>query len=164
MRMDHKIRLLTLAHLKNGKTPSEVSELIDVSYAQAMMLNKHLAEAEAADTEEELFDMSEQAIDILVKSVGENTLPALEVFNIGEALAEATQTLITKEDGLDSKTNDAAVAIANKITQAAVLATNPDTLVTLTEALCKLQLTFFGSSDSGSGATGPGSFESFLRD
>ena len=164
--MDEQSRLLTLAHLKNGKKPAEAAELTGVTYAVALKLRKELHAAEERDIILELFKLDEAALEILLESVRKQLLPAIEAFGIGELVETEIKDLTKGIDGgklLNQELQASAKAIANKITQAAIIANNSDTILQLSKALCELQRAFFGS-DNGPSANLPAtSFEQHLR-
>jgi len=161
--MDEQTRLLALAQLKNGKTPTETSELMGISYATALKLRRELLEAEKNDTILELFNLNDAALDILLESIKRQLTPAIEAFGIGELIDKETVLLangITGAKLLKEDLQTAASALVNKIKVAALAANNADTLLSLAEALCKLQIAF---KPSGMDLPAPTSFEKHLR-
>ena len=55
---------------------------------------------------------------------------------------------------LQTELQGTAVTISNKIRQAAVIANNPDTVLTLAKALCEIQESFFGAGGAHAGSHG----------
>jgi hypothetical protein len=169
---EEKIRLTSLAHLKHGIPPKEVAELTGISYAKALKLRRQLEEAEENGTMFELFNLKDAARQVLFDSVKDKLLPIAESLDAEEAL-EGELIELNKEieelGKLDETTQKAAIALVDKIASAAVLANNSDTLVNLADALCKVQLTFFGQGAHNpngpvQGALGASDFEKYLRD
>lgn len=168
--MDNHTRLLTLAHLHMGKTPTEASDLVpDCSYTQALKLKKALMAAEDSATVLDLFDLEAAALEILIESVKHQLVPAIEAFGVGELVEEAAHDLSAKVTGgrqLNGEFQSAASALANKIKQAAVVSNNSDTILQLAKALVELQNSFFGAGAHGAGGSQGASvadFERFLR-
>jgi hypothetical protein len=165
--MDEQTRLLTLAHLKNGTKPADVSDLMGITYAAVLKLRKELKVAEEKNTILQLFSLDEAAVEILLESVKKQLKPAIEAFGIGELVEEQVQDLSDRVDGgsaLNQELQQAGSALANKITQAAIGASSADTVLSLAKALCELQRAFFGdSSGGGPGAIPATSFEKHLR-
>ena len=143
--MDEQVRLLSLAHLHNGKTPTETSELMDISYASALKLKKALLVAEKDGKIEHLFKLDEAALNILLDGVRKQLVPAIDAFGIGKLVDEEVDELTKGINGaklLSIELQGAASTLVTKITTVAVTATNADTIVSLSEALCKLQIAF----------------------
>lgn len=164
--MDEQTRLLTLAHLENGTRPAEAAERTGVSYAAALKLRKELAAAKEKNGLLKLFRLDKTALEILLESVTKQMTPAIEAFNIGEAVEGEVATLKGQINGgtaLDEELQRAGSALANKITQTATVATSADTVLSLAKALCELQRSFFGDGSS-NGNLSITSFEKHLRD
>lgn len=165
--MDEQTRLLALAHLKNGKKPVDTADIMGISYAACLKLRKELLAAEKRDKILELFDLDKAALGILLESVSKQLQPAIEAFNIGEAVEGEVQDLSKRIDGgslLNQELQQAGSALANKITSVATVATSADTIITLAKALCELQTAFYGNSNNNSvGALPATSFEKHLR-
>lgn len=163
--MDEQIRLLTLAHLKNGKKPADAAELMGISYAACLKLRKELEAAEKKDKVLQLFQLDKAALNILLESVTKQLTPAIEAFNIGELVEDEVNDLSERIDGgslLNQELQAAGSALANKITQTATVATSADTVLSLAKALCELQRAFNGET-GGIGALPATSFEKHLR-
>ena len=168
--MDQQTKLLALAHLKNGLTATEVSNLeeLDITYARTLKLKKQLHEAERTDSILGLFELNEAALEILLDSVKANLTPAIEAFGIGELVDEEVKELSKSINGgklLDREMQFAATAIAKKIAQTAVISNNAETVLALAKALSELQIAFFGNGAHSSpiALPGAGSFERHLR-
>ncbi len=165
--MDEQVRLLTLAHLKNGKKPADAAELTGVTYAAALKLRKELHAAEERDRILELFKLNEAALEILLESVRKQLMPAIEAFGVGELVEKEITELTESIKGgklLNQNFQDSARALSNKITQAALTSNNAETILSLAKALCELQRAFFGSDNGGGSANLPAtSFEQHLR-
>ena len=173
--MDRQIKLLALAHLKNGLTPTEVSniESLDLTYARALKLKKQLYEAEQTDTILKLFELQETALEMLLESVKKDLTPAIEAFGIGELVEDEVHELSKSVAGgklLNQDLQQAASALAQKITQVAIVANNAETVLSLAKSLSELQTAFFGPGAHGAGAASgapglpaPGAFERHLR-
>jgi len=160
--MDEQTRLLALAHLRNGTKPADVAELMGISYGAALKLRKELHAAEQNDRILELFKLDEAALEILLKSVTQQLTPAIEAFGIGELVEEEVHKLASGINGaslLSEELQDAARALTKKITTAAVIATNSDTIFQLSKALVELQGAFKSSDISSLAQT---SFEKHL--
>lgn len=163
--MDEQLRLTALAKLKNGTPPADLANEIDVTYARALKLKKQLHDAEEADDLETLFGMGTESINILTTSIAKQIVPHLDVFNAGELITEEAQELAGSADKLDGEFQAAASALAHKITSAAMVSNNADTVLALSDALCKLQTTFFGQGHHGNEGENLGEtdFEKYLR-
>ncbi len=165
--MDEQARLLTLAHLRNGKTPADAAELTGITYAASLKLKKELHAAEERDKILELFKLDKAALEILLESVRKQLMPAIEAFGIVELVEEEISDLTKGIEGgklLNQEFQDSAKALANKITQAAIISNNADTILALSKALCELQRAFFGTESGGGAANLPAtSFEQHLR-
>ena len=75
--MDEQTRLLTLAHLKNGKKPADAAEITGITYASALKLRKELHAAEEKNVIQELFNLSDASLEILLESVRKQLKPAI---------------------------------------------------------------------------------------
>ena len=75
--MDEQTRLLSLAHLKQGKTPKETSEIMGITYARAIKLKKELVAAEETNAVQSLFNLDNAALEILLESVTKQLTPAI---------------------------------------------------------------------------------------
>lgn len=162
--MDEQVRLLTLAHLKNGMKPADAGELMGISYAASLKLKKELIAAEERGKILQLFQLDKAALGILLDSVTKQLTPAIEAFNIGELVENEVHDLSDRIDGgsmLNQELQEAGSALARKITVTAAVATSADTILSLAKALCELQNAFTG--DSGVGALPATSFEKHLR-
>lgn len=162
--MDEQVRLLSLAHLKNGMKPADAAELMGISYAAMLKLRKELHAAEEKDKILSLFKLDEAALSILLESVTKQLTPAIEAFGIGELVEEEVSDLSDRIDGgslLNQELQEAGSALANKIKITATVATSADTVLSLAKALCELQRAFMG--DSSVGALPATSFEKHLR-
>lgn len=163
--MDEQVRLLTLAHLKNGMKPADAAELMGISYAATLKLRKELLAAEKKDKILQLFQLDKAALEILLDSVTKQLTPAIEAFGIGEAVEGEVQNLTERIDGgsmLNQELQEAGSALANKIKLTATVATSADTVLSLAKALCELQNAFMGDK-GGVGALPATSFEKHLR-
>lgn len=165
--MDEQTRLLTLAHLHNGKKPADVAELTGVSYASALKLRKELHAAEQRDRIHDLFKLDKAALNILLDSVRKQMVPAIEAFDVGDQVEREVDALADGINGaqvLDKQLQQSASAIANKITSVAMAANNADTLLSLSKALCELQRAFFAPDSASSHNIPLTSFEQHLKD
>jgi len=161
--MDEQTRLLTLAHLRNGKTPADTGKLMGISYAATLKLRKELQAAETNDAVLQLFKLDEAALGILLESVTKQLTPAIEAFGVGELVENEVHTLTNGIAGgklLSEDLQNAASVLTNKISQAAVMANNADTVLSLSKALCELQNAFKQSDISSIAQAG---FEKHLR-
>jgi len=160
--MDEQTRLLALAHLKNGKTPSETAELMHISYAAALKLKKELLAAEETNSIQSLFSLDKAALNILLESVTRQLSPAIEAFKVGELVDREVTELTKGINGaklLSQDLQEAASELTKRITLTAAIASNSETLLTLADALCKLQMAFKGNELNSLPAT---SFEKHL--
>lgn len=165
--MDEQTRLLALAHLHNGTKPADVAELTGISYASSLKLRKELHAAEERDRIHDLFKLDKAALNILLDSVRKQLVPAIEAFNVGEAVEAEVDRLADSIDGgqlLDRQLQESASAIANKITSVAMAASNADTLLSLSKALCELQRAFFAPDSASPNHIPLTSFEQHLKD
>lgn len=143
-----KTKLLALAYLKNGMRPKQVADALDgLSYHQALKLRKELDEAEEQNTLAQLFSLDALALEALLDSVKQQMQPVEEQLT-GElqTVEDAVNTLADKIHGakvLEESLQKAATALAHQITAKALLASTPDSLLVLAEALAKLQSAFF---------------------
>ena len=167
--MDDHTRLLTLAHLHMGKTPTEASDAVpDCSYTGALKLKKALMAAEDSSTVLDLFNLEEAALEVLMESVKKQLMPAIEAFGVGELVEEQTKELTKSIHGgqqLNIEFQSAASELANKIKQAAVISNNADTVLSLAKALVELQNSFFGQGAMGAGSASSSvlDFERYLK-
>ena len=88
---------------------------------------------------------------------------------MGELVDEEVTKLANGIEGakiLNTDLQTAASAVANRISQVAIGATNAETLVSLSKALAELNSSFFPQTNQLPGANGaaPSSFEKHLRD
>jgi len=168
--MDESTKLGAFAHLKNGLTPAEVSDLMpEVSYAQALRLRKELVAAEETNTLNQLFNMEDAAIELLLEAVQQKLSEPAEVLesaNLVPAEINRIAQGVAGAQKLDVSAQQAAEAILLKIKLVAPMTANSETLVSLADALCKIQVAFFGPAGgpAGSDSNSPGSFEKYLRD
>ena len=165
--MDEQTRLLTLAHLKNGKKPADAAEITGVTYASALKLRKELHAAEEKNAVQTLFNLSDASLEILLESVRKQLKPAIEAFGVGELVEIEVEDLTKGIEGgklLNQEFQHTASTLANKITSAALVSNNADTILSLAKALCELQNAFFGSSSNPAATHLPAtSFEQHLR-
>lgn len=163
---EERARLLALAHLKNEVEPADIEQLTGVSHAACLKLRRELREAEAENTVDDLFGISNDAIEILVKSVLNHQVPMIEPYPIAEVIKDVdTITRIkSSEELLKEDTYKATRALINKIQTVAAISTNVDTIVGLAEALAKLNDSFFPHDKTASGQSTLESFERFLSD
>ncbi len=164
--MDEQTRLLTLAHLKNGKKPAEAAELTGVTYALALKLRRELQEAEKRNKVIDLFKLNKAALEILLESVRKQLTPAIEAFGIGELVEQEIDDLTSSIDGgklLNQEFQASAKILANRITTIALTINNADTILALAKALCELQRAFFGQDTNASAHLPATSFEQHLR-
>ena len=165
--MDEQTRLLTLAHLKNGKKPADAAEITGITYASALKLRKELHAAEEKNVIQELFNLSDASLEILLESVRKQLKPAIEAFGVGELVEIEVEDLTKGIKGgklLNQEFQATASTLANKITQAALISSSADTILQLSKALCELQNAFFGSSAAPAATNLPAtSFEQHLR-
>lgn len=163
--MDEQVRLLTLAHLKNGMKPADAAELMGISYAATLKLRKELHAAEKKDKILQLFNLEKAALEMLLESVTKQLTPAIEAFGIGELVEEEVKDLSDRVEGgslLNQELQDAGSALASKIKITATVATSAETILSLAKALCELQNAFSGQT-GGIGALPATSFEKHLR-
>jgi len=168
--MDNTTRLMALAHLHMGRTPTETSDLVqDCSYTAALKLKKALMAAEESATILELFDLEAATLEVLMESVKEKLTPAIEAFGVGELVEAEVHELSTGIKGgqlLNVELQNAASAIANKIKGAATVSNNAETILSLAKALVELQNSFFGAGAHGAGGAQDASvldFERYLK-
>lgn len=168
MAIKEKTKILALAHLKTGKKPKEVSELLEISYAQALKLNKDLIKAEQQGRIQDLFNLEEAALNTLFEKVSDELIPIVNTLE-GDVLA-ANETLDSIAKGaeglgiLEKELQDAAITLAKRITAQAIATNGTDSLLSLTEALAKLQLAFFAKGTNVQINNMNGNFEKYLRD
>jgi len=166
--LTEKTKLIALAHLKVGKKPKEVADLLDMSYAQALKLNKELAKAEQQDNLQELFNLDEAALETLFEKVQTELTEPMQALT-GEVLSvdESISQLSKSVEGLgilEKEMQDAAIVLVKKITVQATTSTTTDTILVLAEALAKLQGAFFAKGTNVQVNNINGSFEKYLRD
>ena len=162
--MDEQTRLLSLAQLKNGKTPADTAELMNITYAAALKLRKELIAAEENNKILNLFNLEEAALEILLDSVTKQLTPAIEAFGIGELVAEETKELSKSVRGgnlLNQELQTAASSLTKKITAVSLVVNNAETLLALSKALVELNNSFKPSD--GGASLGAASFEKHLR-
>lgn len=168
MAIEEKTKILALAHLKMGKKPKEVSELLEISYAQALKLNKELIKAEQQNRVQDLFDLEEAALETLLEKVSDDLTPALHVLEGDvETLDNVLTTVGQNVEGmqlLEKELTDAAIQLAKKITAQAVATSGTDSLLILTDALAKLQTAFFAKGTNVQINNMNGNFEKYLKD
>lgn len=166
--LDEKTKILALAHLKTGKKPKDVSDLLEISYAQALKLNKELLKAEQQNRVQDLFNLEEAALTMLLEKVSNELTPSIKALT-GELLDPDT-TLDSIAKGaqglgiLEKELQDAAIELAKRITAQTLSTSGTDSLLTLTEALAKLQLAFFAKGTNVQINNMNGNFEKYLRD
>ena len=170
---EEQTRLLAYAHFKHGKNAKEVEQLLGISYGKAIKYKKQLHEAEETNALNELFNMDDAALDMLLDSVKQGLAPVAEAFDMTEVLEGEVEELRGSVKGLaklDQANQDAAIALANRIKQQALVASNTDSLVNLADALGKLQVAFYGNGAHGTGGgalpglPGPQGYEKYLKD
>lgn len=172
MSLNNKERLIALAYLHQGKSPKEVETLCpNVSYPQALRLRKELNEAIEANTLNELFDLEEAAIESLLDNVKSELEEAAEVLTgdlmpLNNAL-ESVESRIRESKLLEAELAKAGQTLAKRIERQAAIANTPESLLSLAEALAKLQTAYFKNSNiqianfNGNGEQ-KGSFEELL--
>jgi FtsZ-binding cell division protein ZapB len=168
MKITEKTKLIALAHLKNGKTPRETSELLGISYSQALKLNKDLAKAEKNNTLQELFNLDEAAVEALLENVHTELAPAVEVLE-GEIqpLKDKLNELSDEVSGaraLEQELVESARRIAKQINANAISAPCIESILVMTEALTKLQTAFFAKQANVQVNNINSNFEKFLKD
>lgn len=168
MALEEKTKILALAHLKTGKKPKDVSELLDISYSQALKLNKELIKAEEQNRIHDLFDLEEAALETLLEKVSDELTPAIAVLEGDVELLNDTLDTVgkTAESAqlLEKELVDAATTLAKKITAQAISTSGTDSLLVLTEALAKLQTAFFAKGTNVQINNMNGNFEKYLKD
>lgn len=173
MKLSDFDRMQALAYLHSGKSPREVSELMEtVSYPQALRLSRELAEAKLHNRVLELFNLDQMALDNLLEAVKEN---------LGPAVSALTGDLLPLEEAVDKLGDDikgmqilkgelqrSATTLVKTINRAAATTNNPESIVMMAKALAELQSAFFKSNNINminQNNLGPGSaFEEVLRD
>lgn len=167
-KLDDRTKLLALAHLKSNKKPKEVSELLNISYAQALRLSKELIESEKRGTILDLFNLNEAALGSLLQAVKDDVSLPLAILDGEEVLEGELQELSTTVKGaqaLDTEMQSTALELAKKIKILAISTSSPDTIVLLSESLSKLQTAFFAKGTNVQVNNFPGGkFEEFLSD
>jgi len=164
--IDAQTRLLALAHLKNGKKPADTADITGITYAAALKLKKELHAAEEKNATLELFQLNDVALGILLESVKQQLMPAIDAFNVAEQVDKEVQTLTNGIAGgklLNEDFQESARAIANKITTVALSSSSSESILNLSKALCELQNAFFGKETVPSGNLPMSSFETHLR-
>lgn len=165
--LDEKTKLMALAHIKAGRKPKDVAELLNISYSQALRLSKDLSEAERRGDVQSLFRLDEAALDTLIESakselaVPEELATSKAIEGQLEDIKEGLQGL----DELDTAMQEAAGALTKRLKTLSSTATQPDTILMLARALSELRNSFFakGSNVSLNNFDNK-SFEDFLRD
>lgn len=144
--MDESTRLLALAHLHLGKTPTQVSDELDgVSYARALKLRKELTAAEESATVNELFELDAVALEMLIEAVKKKAEPAIEAFGVDmDKEVAIIREGVQGGQQLDLEFQSAADALAHRIKILATTANSAETLITLAKALAELQTAFYG--------------------
>ena len=159
-------KLLALAHLKTGLAPKEVAELLNISYSAALKHKKELMQAESKNAVLDLFDLEAAALETLLEKVKTELTPAIDVLEGDLELADALSNIdssVKKGSALEKELQDAAVEVTRKVAAAAILTNSTETLLTLAEALAKLQGAFFAKGTNVQ-VNQMGSFERFLKD
>ena len=101
-----------------------------------------------------------------MNSVEKQLTPAIEAFGIGDLVTQEVSNLTNGIEGgklLNEEFQESARAISSKITTVALTATNAETILSLSKALCELQKAFFGSDMNNSAHLPATSFEQHLR-
>jgi len=162
-------KIVTLARLKNGEKPKDISTMMDVPYATVLKWNKELIKAEHQDRVHELFNLDEAILDKLLATVstdleGIASLLGTEVDAVKEGVVELKGQL-SGLSLLEAQLQDSAMTVAKQIGAQAITATSSDTLCILADALAKLNTSFFakGTNVQINNNNG-GSFEEFLGD
>lgn len=168
MALEERTKILALAHLKTGKRPKEVSDLLDISYSQALKLNKELTKAEERNNLQDLFNLEEAALNTLLEKVSDDLSPAIEVLEGGvERLDDMLANVGQNVEGmqiLEKELTDAAIQLAKKITMQTVATSGTDSILILTDALAKLQTAFFAKGTNVQVNNMNGNFEKYLKD
>lgn len=168
MALEEKTKILALAHLKTGKKPKDVSQLLNISYAQALKLSKDLTKAEQQNRLQDLFDLEETALNTLLEKVSDELTPAIQTLEGEVEIFDQTLATIGKNVGdiqiLEKELTDAAIQLAKKITAQAVATSGTDSLLVLTDALAKLQMAFFAKGTNVQINNMNGNFEKYLKD
>lgn len=146
--INQKVKLIALAHLKNGKKPREVSELLeDISYSMALKLKKDLEEAEANNSLLDLFSLDEATLDTLIENVqAELSEPVQTLTGEIQPLRDSLDSISEKAVSarlLEEQLNKSAITLARQIEARAIVSMSSDSLCELAEALAKLQSAFF---------------------
>lgn len=166
--MDEKTRLLALAYLKQDKKPREVSEILDISYAQAVRLRKELEEAEKRETIQELFNVNEAVLEQVLEAAKKELEPAQLQLTGSAAIEgelESIRESISKGEMLEQEFQTSALALSRRINTLAQSATQAETVIMLAKALAELQTAFFakGTNVQVNNFGGQG-LEEYLRD
>ena len=167
MQLSDKTKIIALAHLKNGKRPKEVADLVEgLSYSQALTLKKELVEAEEQNTLLDLFSLDEATLETLLERTKEELTEESEGLIEGEVIQASVKELargIGAAQAMEETFSRAASSLAKKIESQALLATSADSLLVLAEALAKLQTAFFAKGTNVQVNNFNG-FESYLKD
>jgi hypothetical protein len=146
-------RLIALAYLHQGKTPREVEKLMPdmISYPQALRLKKELEQAIEEDTLKDLFSLPDAALEHLMDQTKEFLADAATeltgtVMPLTEALEEITDRVKVSKL-LEVELGNAAIALVKRMKQKALQVENVDSILVLSEAISKLQIAFFKTSN-----------------
>lgn len=158
---------MALAYLKTGEKPADAARLSNITYAAALKLKKELHAAEKKDDVQSLFKLDKAALELLLDSIKQQLVPAIDAFGIADVVETEIDELKEGVDGgklLNQEFQDSAKTLSKRITSAALTSTNAETILSLSKALCELQRAFFGSDVGGGSANLPASsFEQHLR-
>lgn len=167
VKLDEKTKLMALAHIKAGRKPKEVADLLDISYSQALRLSKDLSEAERRGDIQSLFRLDEAALDTLIESakselaIPEELATSSAIEGELDDLRESLQGL----DELDTAMQEAAGALTKRLKTLSSSATQPDTILMLARALSELRNSFFAKGANVSlNNFDSKTFEDFLSD
>lgn len=120
--------------MMQGVSPAEIAEQLDISRSTVVRWHSEFKRHKDAGTLDKLVSLSDLAI---VEAACNVELPEL----IQEAKLKVSGLQV-----LDMTLQNTALNLANRINSMAMSASGSDELVTLTDALCKLQNAFFNSN------------------
>jgi hypothetical protein len=173
VKIDEKTKLIALARLKLGDSPKTVSDDLELSYGQALTLNKKLRAAVEQDNLEELFALDKATLkavfDIAKEELEE---PARILTGDIQPLQESVKQVSGEIDTLgklDSKLNESALELVRQIDLASGALvfcdrSTPDTLLVLVDALTRLRKAFFEKDTNVNINQVNGTFEKYLKD
>ena len=160
-----KSKLIAMALLKLGHTPREVADKTNISYTTVVKLLKELGEAETKGTILQLFDLDKLSFDNLMQSAQAEIEGLLTVVSGSDVVIEnILPSRISGLQVLEVEFQDSAKKIAHKIGLLASITTDASELAVLSDALSRLQTSFFAKGTNITVNTMNGDVNEYLAD